>query len=186
MKKLNLYSLLMMILISSTQVVAMEMAPGTFALGVNDLKGSLQSSKFSILGTSTDTDTMTLSVLGDYYLQKNIGLTFGWKYQDIDDDDGTFSDSFTTTELSLGAVYNISTAPNMGVKLRGGFVMVDIDFADGTGIQLGTALNYYLNSSVSFDLGIQYKNVSLDDNFGNSAKIKDLLFGLVGITVYFK
>ena len=46
------------------------MASGTFALGVNDLARSLRSTKFSGGGSSVDINTMTLSVLGDYYLQQ--------------------------------------------------------------------------------------------------------------------
>ena len=181
MNKIKWYALMFFFLLSSTEVLAVDLALGTFSIGGSP-RLSFASTNNSYNSLSSSDEALRFNIRADYYVLQNIGLSLGGDYLKSDSDRGSFS----STNIVFGAVFNISINPNMSVKLRGGFTKINEDDGDGSSAFLGVYLSYFIYPAVSLDLGALYRNSSFDYNStGFTEKSKRFSLGLLGVTIYF-
>jgi hypothetical protein len=162
---------------------AMVIEPGTIEVsGASQLTYSSMTFKN---GSESDTTSMSLDLLGNYYFLPNLGagIFMGYGRTEIDDQE--------ETSLSLGPIvkYQFPLAEQINLFAIGTagyqkYEFTDNSEADGWYGSVGGGLSYFLSSSFSIDALLRYEYDSLDAD-GGDLTVDGFLFGL-GVSVFLR
>ena len=171
MKTLSIPLIIFMFTINVSSVGARDILPGTIFI-TGDTVFDDSSIKMDTSNSNIKTDTTLFNVTGAYFVTMNfgIGLMIG------NEDSTTSYDSIATTNSSINMigpmiVYSISLNPDFNIMLGGGLYKVsgDIDDGgggsfsiDGDGTFITASVVYFLNDSVSLNIGIRAADADID------------------------
>ena len=172
-----------------------EISKGTFEVS-GDSSFSFGSSETKQDGFpgSEDTDSLSLSVTGAYYVAPNLGVGLLWTREDQDSNDGVNNFSFNLNILGPLVEYNLSIAPASSLVFLAGIVLIGDYESESNGFTtskgdisghiLGVSFKQFIVDSVSIDFGIGLTSLTLEEDGGGDVDTDSTDFS-IGLSVYF-
>jgi len=176
----------------SEAILAKEIQQGTVEIS-GELDLSFSSTEVeSGGGRKTKTDAQTFDTSISYYFSPNVGLGVLWSYENSETTDGYFSTEITSTFIGPQLTFNISLDDKTSFRLKGAVFAVSTEVNissstaedDGFGWAVQGGISYFVMESVSFDGGITYSSLSIEENSSNAGIDATNLSVGVGISVY--
>lgn len=168
---------------------ARELQRGTLEVS-GSTSADFSKQTIEIEGVSGDIDVTSrqLELGGLYYLGPNLGLGAFVSHEFTETEFGTSKSTDSTTVLGPALGVKVSTSERLSLfgTFGVGIARGEIDDVDleGYGLQVGGGLSIFLIDQASFDVGLVYAFLSLEDDFGTSLDTQG--FGLtLGLSLYF-
>jgi len=135
-----------------------------------------------------DETTWEFQLDGLYYLQRNLGLGVIFQYDKTETEVAGVSVDSSTFIIGPQVTYNFPLNEKVSLFVNGavGYATAEVanNDADGWAYQFGGGLKYFLTNSASINGTLQYRSISLEDDFNNDIDTSGVSVG-VGISIYF-
>lgn len=184
------FSVLLVLCLVST-VSAKEIKQGTIEIsGDLDVSSGSTTSKPEG-GSTTTTDTQTVSSTLAYYVIPNLGIGLDCFHESSESKTGSVKAKSTTNIIGPIVIYNISANEHLSIVLAGAVGKASLEYSsgntyDGFAWVAGGGLRFFLNDNVALNALASYLNMQIDGGTpSKSVSLTGFNMGL-GISVFIK
>lgn len=142
-------------------------------------------------GSTTTTDTQSVSSTLAYYVIPNLGIGLDWFHESSESKTGSVKAKSTTNIIGPIVIYNISANEHLSIFLVGAVGKASFEYSsgntyDGFAWVAGGGLRFFLNDNVALNALARYSNLSLNGGTpSRSLPMTTFHMGL-GISVFIK